>query len=191
MLIVEDNPADVVFFREAVKAAETPAALHVVDNGADAIRFLSRQGPFAHVPRPDVVVLDLNLPVKNGKNVLEEMMAEPALRMIPVAILTTSNSESHLCGAYTSGRCLYFVKTDDFQRLQEIVGQIAVARQGRAGLLSRISHQGGADIPVCHACRHFEADRNVCPTKVPVGHQLRKFPIFASLSPLPSRDGLG
>jgi CheY-like chemotaxis protein len=133
MLMAEDNPADVLFFREAVKAAELAVTLHVVDNGHDAIRFLCRQGAFAEAPRPDVVVLDLNLPIKNGQNVLEEMMAEPALRTIPVAILTTSSSESHVCAIYTNGRCRYFVKTHDFGELQEIIGQImshARAAQG-------------------------------------------------------------
>ena len=124
MLIVEDNPADVVFFVEAVEASETPATLRVVTNGEDAMRFLRRQPPFADAPRPDVVVLDLNLPLKNGKEVLREMVGEPALRMIPVAILTTSNSESHLCDAHPKGRCQYFIKTAEFAELQGIVRQI-------------------------------------------------------------------
>ena len=80
-----------------------------------------------------MIVMDLNLPVKNGKEVLEEMRADPALCTIPVVILTTSSSEAHLCHAYPNGRCLYFVKTDQFRELQEIVRQIA-------------AHAGGGDV---------------------------------------------
>ena len=76
MLVAEDNPADVVFFGEAVEATETPATLEVVTNGEDALRFLRHQAPFADAPRPDVLVLDLNLPRKNGKEVLQEMVGE-------------------------------------------------------------------------------------------------------------------
>jgi two-component system response regulator len=125
MLVVEDNPADVLFFEEAVEASQTPAKLHVVCDGSDAMRFLRRQSPHAGAPRPDVMVLDLNLPVKSGKEVLAEMAADPDLRTIPVAILTTSTSERWVCGVYPSGRCTYFVKTDEFKKLQEIVKSIA------------------------------------------------------------------
>jgi CheY-like chemotaxis protein len=124
MLIVEDNPADVVFFGEAIEASDTLATLRVVTNGEDALRFLRRQTPFADAPRPDVIVLDLNLPLKNGEEVLQEMMDEPPLRTIPVAILTTSSSESHLCDAHPNGCCQYFTKTAELGQLQGIVRQI-------------------------------------------------------------------
>jgi CheY-like chemotaxis protein len=123
-LVVEDNPADVVFLKEAIEAGPTRIAVQVVGNGEDAMRFLRRQGPFSAAPRPDVVMMDLNVPLKSGKEVLQEMAAEPALRTIPVAILTTSSSESHVTQCYTPGRCLYLVKTDDFGQLQEMVGRI-------------------------------------------------------------------
>ena len=125
VLLVEDNPADVLFLREAVEAAGVAARLEVTTNGEDALRFLRRQPPFADAPRPDVIVMDLNVPVKNGKELLADMMVEPALRMIPVAILTTSNSDGHLCDSYTPGRCVYFTKTADFERLQDCVRRIA------------------------------------------------------------------
>lgn len=125
MLVVEDNKADVVFFNEAVLASQTPAAIHVIDNGHDAMHFLRRRPPFADAPRPDVVVLDLNIPLRNGHDVLIEMAGDRLLRTIPVAILTTSTAETHVCDVYPPGRCLYFAKTDDFRRLQEIVQQIA------------------------------------------------------------------
>jgi DNA-binding response OmpR family regulator len=72
-----------------------------------------------------VIVLDLNLPIKNGQAVLKEMAADPELRTIPVAVLTTSTSERWVCNVYPPGRCEYFVKTEDFKKLQTIVGQIA------------------------------------------------------------------
>lgn len=125
MLVVEDNPADVVFLNEAIETTGTAATVHVVSDGEDALRFLRREGPYAETPRPDLVVLDLNLPLKNGRDVLAGMMGDPILRTIPVAILSTSSSEAQICESYTSGRCLYFVKTDELGLLQEIVKQIA------------------------------------------------------------------
>jgi two-component system response regulator len=124
MLVVEDNPADVVFFREAVDAAGLRARLHVVDNGGDALAFLRRQGRFGDAPRPDVVVLDLNIPVRNGCEVLQEMKADSSLAHIPVAILTTSSSEGHVANLYTPGRCRYLVKTPDFDALSSAAAEI-------------------------------------------------------------------
>jgi CheY-like chemotaxis protein len=125
ILLAEDNVADVVFFREALADAGLQARLEVVGNGEDAMRFLCRQGPFDQAPRPDVLVLDLNLPIKNGQEVLLEMASDPVLNTIPVVILTTSTSEACVCEMYPRGRCLYFVKTPEFRQLQEIVRQIA------------------------------------------------------------------
>ena len=133
MLLAEDNPADVVLFNEAVEESQARAEVHVVDNGADALRFVRRQEPYAGAPRPDVMVLDLNLPVKNGRDVLAEMMDEPVLRMIPVAILTTSTSEERVCGTYSEGRCLYFVKTDEFTKLKDIVRRIELYAREKRG----------------------------------------------------------
>ena len=124
MLVVEDNPADVFFFREAVDAAHLSAQLHIVDNGGDALDFLRRQGQFTESPRPDVVILDLNVPVKNGQEVLMEMRADGLLSQIPVMILTTSSSERNVTKLYTTGRCLYQVKTADLHRLSDIAAEI-------------------------------------------------------------------
>lgn len=126
ILLVEDNPADVVLFREALMATALSARvdLAVIENGEDAILYLRRQGPFMQAPRPNVVVLDLNLPIKKGHEVLVEMAADRELRLIPVAILTTSTSEAHLPALYEDGLCKYFVKTEEFKQLQEIVRQI-------------------------------------------------------------------
>jgi CheY-like chemotaxis protein len=130
MLVVEDNPADVVFLEEAVEASRTPARMHVVGDGDDALRFLRRQAPHGDAPRPDVIVLDLNVPVKNGREVLAEMAADPELQTIPVAVLTTSTSESWVCDLYPPGQCKYFFKTEKFQLLQEIIRNIAEHARG-------------------------------------------------------------
>ncbi len=124
MLVVEDNPADALFFKEAVDDAALPMRHYLVDNGRDALEFLRRQGKFADAERPDVVVLDLNIPLKNGREVLEAMAADPSLSLIPVAILTTSESEEDLVRLYPPGRCQYLVKTGDFRRLTAIAGRI-------------------------------------------------------------------
>jgi CheY-like chemotaxis protein len=124
ILVVEDNPADVVFFREAMEASRTPSTLHVVSDGGQAMRFLRRETPFSDAPRPDVIVLDLNLPVKNGQEVMREMASDPELNSLPVAVLTTSTSEAWVCDIYPQGRCMYFTKTDDFKQLQDTVLKI-------------------------------------------------------------------
>ena len=125
MLLVEDNPGDVALFREALESARLAANVNVVEGGDEALDFLRRQHRFSDAPRPHVVVLDLNIPTRNGREVLLEMAADPALNTIPVVVLTTSTSDVHVSSMYPGGRCLYFTKTGDFRRLQEIVRQIA------------------------------------------------------------------
>jgi len=124
ILLVEDNPGDVALFEEAVEVCRLPVRVHTVDHGLEALQFLRRQGPFADAPRPDMVVLDLNLPVMNGREVLAEMMADPQLQRMPVAVLSTSAIDQDACALCPPGRSLYFSKTDDFLRLQDIVRQI-------------------------------------------------------------------
>ncbi len=125
ILIVEDNPADVAFFKEACLVSKTAVKLQVVSNGVEALRFLRHEPPFEHATRPNVVVLDLNLPLMSGQELLLAMNSDPAINALPVAILTTSTSEAYLCEQYLNGRCIYFTKTDDFNHLQSIVKQIA------------------------------------------------------------------
>jgi two-component system, chemotaxis family, response regulator Rcp1 len=124
ILLVEDNPGDVFFFREALKEAALPARLQVVTDGQQAMDFLHRSPPYLAAARPDVIVLDLNLPIKDGREVMQEMAADPALRTLPIAVLTTSMFEDTVCGTYP-GPCLYFTKTDDLTRLQNIIRQIS------------------------------------------------------------------
>jgi CheY-like chemotaxis protein len=124
MLIVEDNTADVFLFQEALEASGVRASLYSVGDGDVAMKFLRHRPPYPDSPRPDIVVLDLNLPLMNGREVMSEMAADPNLRSIPVAILTTSTSEGCICNSYPGG-CTYFTKTDNFDRLQNIIRQIA------------------------------------------------------------------
>ncbi len=124
MLIVEDNAADVFLFKEALEASGVRASIYSVSDGDVAMRFLRHRPPYPDSPRPDIVVLDLNLPIMNGREVMSEMSADPSLRSIPVAILTTSTSEAFICNGYP-GSCTYFTKTDNFDRLQNIIRQIA------------------------------------------------------------------
>ena len=101
ILLVEDNPADVRLTEEALKeAANATTRLHVASDGAQALEFLHRQGEYAGAPRPDLMLLDLNLPRVDGRQVLERVKADPELRRIPVVVLTTSPSEDDILHAY-------------------------------------------------------------------------------------------
>ncbi len=124
MLLVEDNPADVVFFKVALEELEIQTKLHVVEDGVDAMDFLRGRSDGTNGTRPDVLVLDLNLPRMSGQEVLKQMAADQDLARIPVAILTTSTSEQGVCNIFPPGRCLYFVKTDCFAHLQDIIRKI-------------------------------------------------------------------
>jgi CheY-like chemotaxis protein len=131
MLVAEDNPADVLFFEEAVEAAGLTAKLHIVGDGRDAMRFLRREGTYANAPRPDVVVLDLNLPKMNGSEVMLEMVSDPELATIPVVILTTCTPQTSMFENYPRGYCACFIKTENFEKLQDIVRQIAAHARER------------------------------------------------------------
>lgn len=120
MLVVEDNPGDVVLFTEAVEVTGLPTRLCVVNDGGSALAFLLRQDPHAGAPRPDVVVLDLNVPVRSGREVLQAMRADDTLCRIPVMILTTSTSDQDVLELYAPGPCRYEVKTPDFVKLTAI-----------------------------------------------------------------------
>jgi CheY-like chemotaxis protein len=100
VLLVEDSPGDVRLTREAFRDAKVHVNLHVALDGTEAMAFLKREGAHADAPRPDLVLLDLNLPKKSGREVLEEIKADPALMSIPVVILTTSASEQDILRSY-------------------------------------------------------------------------------------------
>ena len=110
VLLVEENPGDVRLTREALKDDRVCSSLNVVSDGVEAMAFLRRQGPYAGAPRPDVILLALNLPRKNGREVLEEVRADPALRTIPVVVVTGSPDEGEAGRLYAPGADCYVSK---------------------------------------------------------------------------------
>ena len=110
VLLVEDSPGDVRLTREAFKDAKVHINLHVALDGAEAMDFLNRKGEHPNAPRPDLVLLDLNLPKKDGREVLEEMKGSPTLKSIPVVILTTSSSEADILRSYLLHANCYITK---------------------------------------------------------------------------------
>ena len=124
VLLVEDNPGDVRLTREALKDGKVSNNLSVMQDGVEALRFLRREGPYADAPRPDVVLLDLNLPKKDGRQVLQEMKADPALRTIPVVILTSSDAERDIADAYELQANCYITKPVDLDQFITVVRSI-------------------------------------------------------------------
>ena len=124
ILLVEDNPGDVELTREALNTAKVSNRLHVVDDGAEAVDFLFKRGRFADAPRPDIILLDLNLPKKDGRQVLSEIKAEPSLAQIPVVVLTTSQAEEDIVRAYQLHANCYISKPVDFNQFLRIVASI-------------------------------------------------------------------
>jgi CheY-like chemotaxis protein len=121
VLLVEDNHADVYVTRLAFSRSKVGAVLHVVSDGDEAMDFLRRRGAWAGAPKPDLVLLDLNLPRKNGREVLSEMRADPNLRRIPVVVLTSSQADKDLVDVYDLGANVCFTKPSDPAVLNEIV----------------------------------------------------------------------
>jgi len=113
VLLVEDSPGDVRLTREAFKDAKVHVNLHVASDGAEALAFLRREGEYAGVPRPDLILLDLNLPKKDGREVLAEIKESSTLRSIPVVILTTSASEEDILRSYMLHANCYITKPVD------------------------------------------------------------------------------
>lgn len=124
ILMIEDNEGDVFLTTEAFKAAKVGNQLNVVRDGVDAMDFLHRRGKFASAPRPDLVLLDLNLPGRDGRQVLTDMKSDPDLRSIPVVVLTSSKAEEDVVRAYDLQANCYIVKPVDFRNLMAIVGAI-------------------------------------------------------------------
>ena len=124
LLLVEDDPGDVLMTREALSEAEVVHHLHVVDNGEKAMAFLGRHGDFADAPRPDLILLDLNLPRLDGREVLGLIKADPLLRSIPVVVLTTSNAEEDVRKSYDLHANAYVTKPVDFNAFTTVVRQV-------------------------------------------------------------------
>jgi two-component system, chemotaxis family, response regulator Rcp1 len=121
ILLVEDSPGDVRLTIEALKEAKLRNRLHVVDDGVKAMEFLRRQGAYSEVPRPDLVLLDLNLPRKDGREVLQEIKSDPDLMRIPVVVLTTSSAEEDVLRAYNLHANCYVTKPIGFQEFMKVI----------------------------------------------------------------------
>lgn len=124
VLLVEDDPGDVRLTQEALKRSKLLVMMTVVNDGEQALRFLRRQEPYAGAVRPDLVLLDLNLPKVDGREVLAAAKADPELRAIPVVILTTSSADADILKAYGLGGNCYITKPVGFEEFSRIVRAI-------------------------------------------------------------------
>jgi CheY-like chemotaxis protein len=124
ILLVEDNPGDADLTREAFATGKIDNVLHVVSDGVEAMAFLRRQGRFADVPRPDLMLLDLNLPRKDGREVLAEIKSDESLKRIPVVVLTTSKDEADVLKSYNLHANCFISKPIDFGEFIEAVRSI-------------------------------------------------------------------
>jgi two-component system response regulator len=124
ILLVEDSPTDILLTKEALEHSKVLNNLHTVEDGVEAMAFLRREGKFADAPRPDLVLLDLNLPREDGREVLTEMKEDEHLRSIPVVVLTTSHAEEDVSRAYAAHANCYIAKPVDFNQFTEVVRTI-------------------------------------------------------------------
>ena len=124
ILLVEDNPGDVRLTREALLETKVLTNLYTVENGVDALDFLYKRKAFSNAPRPDIILLDLNIPLKNGKEVLEIVKKDEDLKRIPVVILTSSKAEEDIIKTYNLHANCYITKPLDFFQFTQIVKAI-------------------------------------------------------------------
>jgi two-component system, chemotaxis family, response regulator Rcp1 len=121
ILLVEDSPGDVRLTQEALRDAKVQNTLHVASDGMEAASFLWREGKHANAPRPDLILLDLNLPKKSGREILEEIKLDPNLKSIPVVILTTSAAEEDILRSYQLHANCYITKPVDLDQFLKVV----------------------------------------------------------------------
>jgi len=124
ILLVEDSPSDTDLTIEALKRGKVANHLSAVEDGVQAMDFLRRQGRYANAPRPDLILLDLNLPRKDGREVLAELKADPDLKTIPVVVLTTSQAEKDVVQSYKLQANCYITKPVDFDQFLDVVKSI-------------------------------------------------------------------
>jgi CheY-like chemotaxis protein len=124
VLLVDDDPGDTLMIREAFEHNKVKNALECVADGVQALRYLRREGEYANASRPDLILLDLNLPRKDGREVLAEIKGDPQLATIPVVVLTTSHAEEDVLRSYQLHANAYVTKPVDFERFIEVVRQI-------------------------------------------------------------------
>ena len=125
ILLVEDNPADVRLTLEALKSAKNQTNIRIADDGVMALSMLSKEGAFANQPLPDMILLDLNLPKKDGREVLAEIKTNDSLKHIPIVVLTTSRAEEDVIRAYILGVNCYVTKPPDLDRFLAVIKSIA------------------------------------------------------------------
>ena len=124
ILLIEDNPGDILLTQKSLSDSKLMNNLHVVKDGEEAIGYLHKEGGFANAIRPDLILLDLNLPKKSGHEVLEEIKSNKDLKCIPVVILSTSTSEKDILGSYNNYANCYIAKPVDLTQFQTIVKSI-------------------------------------------------------------------
>ncbi len=124
ILLVEDNPGDVRLAQEALKESKVRNQLFVVSDGVEAMAFLRRQGKYAGMPRPDLILLDLNLPRKSGREVLSDVKTDESLKQIPVVVLTVSRAEEDIMKCYTHHANCYITKPLDFHNFMKVTRSI-------------------------------------------------------------------
>ena len=124
VLLVEDSPTDLLMTREALDRSKVLLDVHAVEDGVKTLEFLRRQGKYANAPRPDLILLDLNLPKKDGREVLAEIKADPDLKTIPIVVLTTSKADEDVARAYESHANCFITKPVGFANFQEVMRSI-------------------------------------------------------------------
>jgi two-component system, chemotaxis family, response regulator Rcp1 len=124
ILMIEDSPSDVFLTKEALKLTGGNNILHVVHDGVDAMAFLRKEGIYSNAPRPDLILLDLNMPRKDGREVLAEVKADDTLKCIPIIVLTSSSADQDINNAYSLHANCYIAKPADFTQFKEVVKAI-------------------------------------------------------------------
>jgi two-component system, chemotaxis family, response regulator Rcp1 len=124
ILLVEDNPGDVRLTKEALKEGNLPHTLHVAKDGVEATAFLRQEGEYADSPKPDLILLDLNLPRKDGREVLAEIKQDEKLKHIPIVILTTSDAEEDIINGYKMHANCFITKPVDLNQFYSLVRSI-------------------------------------------------------------------
>jgi len=124
ILLVEDSPTDLLLTREALEHARVLHNLRVVEDGVQALAYVRREGPYAQSPRPDLILLDLNVPKKDGREVLSEIKSDPELKTIPVVVLTTSKADEDIDKAYAAHANCFVTKPVGFAQFTEVIRSI-------------------------------------------------------------------
>ncbi|MGH9659031.1 MAG: response regulator [Bryobacteraceae bacterium] len=134
ILLVEDNAGDVILTKEALSESETDYGLHVVSDGLEAMRFLRREGGYRNMPRPGLILLDLNLPKKDGREVLADIKSDPHLKNIPVVVMTSSAAEDDIMRSYALHANCYVTKGANWDEHSRVIRSIQDFWLGRVRL---------------------------------------------------------